>query len=89
MGELHKLERIFSLRLQKGKGKPTQVQATANALNTEGQIKISEEADCTLLTSSDVQAIKKVQEQEDLSRKTLLRTLFVTMLTHSNCQENA
>ena len=36
MGELHKLERIFSLRLQKGKGKPTQVQATANALNTEG-----------------------------------------------------
>lgn len=89
MGELHKLERIFSLRLQKGKGKPTQVQATANALNTEGQIKISEEANCTLLTSSDVQAIKKVQEQEDLSRKTLLRTLFVTMLTRSDCQENA
>ena len=36
MGELHKLERIFSLSLQRGKGKPTQVQATANALNTEG-----------------------------------------------------
>lgn len=25
MGELHKLERIFSLSLQRGKGKPTQV----------------------------------------------------------------
>ena len=52
MDQLHKLKKSFSLSLLRGKEKPTHVRAIANALSTEGYIKISEEANWASLTRS-------------------------------------
>ena len=44
MNHLHKLRKMFNLSLLRGKDKYTHVRVVANSLNSEGYIKIAEEA---------------------------------------------
>lgn len=64
MNHLHKLSKIFNLRLLRGKDKYTLVRAVANSPKSEGYIKLAEEANLASLTCDDI-SVAKTLDLED------------------------